>query len=272
MICGRNIGAFVCALVVLLCWSHRADARSLDEILARGAFSICADPDALPFSQRSGAPAGFQVDLAKILADRVGVRLNIDWIALRGAARGVNCDAIMGSLAQAQDDDAEAHKPSTGVLRAALTRPYARQTTRIVIGEGSPPVQALDDLRGRSVAVIHASAAHYFLNTNHVPVRTLYPTQMEILAAVASREMSAGIVADWVFGWYRKTHPESGLHIVDSVILDPDLDYNVAITLRNTDVALLEKVNAVLDDLKSDGSLTRLFAGYGITYRTPNSH
>jgi polar amino acid transport system substrate-binding protein len=273
MICHRDIWAFACALVLLpLCSLHRADARSLNEILERGAFSICADADALPFSQRSGAPAGFQIDLAKILADRIGVRLDVGWVVLRGAARGVNCDAIMGSLAHAQDDDEDEHKPSGGVLRTALTHPYARQTTRIVIAEGSPVVQTLDDLRGRSVAAIHASLAHHLLNANHVPVRTLYPTQEEILAAVASREMSAGIVSDWIFGWYRKTHPGSGLRILDSLVLDPDLDYNVAITLRNTDVTLLEKVNAILDALKSDGSLTQLFAGYGITYRAPKNH
>src|SRR6185436_9366581 len=106
MIRRREIRALVCALVLLpLCSLHRADARSLNEILERGAFSICADADALPFSQRSGAPAGFQIDLAKILADRIGVRLDVGWVVLRGAARGVNCDAIMGSLAHAQDDD-----------------------------------------------------------------------------------------------------------------------------------------------------------------------
>ena len=272
MICGRNIGAFLFASGLLLCWPHRGDAHSLDEILVRGAFSICVDPDAMPFSQRSGAPSGFQIDLAKILADRIGVRLDTYWIASRSAARNVNCDAIMGSLAQTQDGDAEQHKPSTGVLRAALTHSYAQVTTRVVIAEGSPPVQTLDDLRGRSVAVIHASLAHYLLNAKHIPVRTLYPTQEEILAAVASKEMSAGIVGDWIFDWYQKTHPESGLRIVDALVVDPDLDYNVAITLRNTDVGLLEKVNAVLDGLKSDGSLTRLFADYGITYRAPKDH
>jgi polar amino acid transport system substrate-binding protein len=270
MMHGRNPTAFVCALVLVLSGAHRVEARSLNEILDRGAFSICADPDALPFSQQAGAPAGFQIDLAKILANRIGVRLNIDWIALRSAARGVNCDAIMGSLAQAKGGDEEEHKLSTGVLRAALTRPYARQATRIVMAEGGPLVQTLDDLRGKSVAVIHASLAHYFLNARHIPIRTLYPTQEEILAAVASKEMSAGIVADWVFGWYQKTHPESGLRIVDSLVLDPELDYNVAITLRNTDVGLLEKVNAILEDLKSDGSLSQLFAGYWITYKAPN--
>jgi polar amino acid transport system substrate-binding protein len=272
MIRGRTIGTLACLAALLLCWPHRADARKLDEILARGAFSICVDPDAMPFSQRSGSPAGFEIDLAKILADRIGVRLDVHWIALRGAARGVNCDAIMSSLAQAQDDDAAEHKPSTGLLRAALTLPYAHETTRIVIADDSPPVRTLDDLRGRSVAVIHASLAHYLFNEKHIPVRTLYPTQEEILAAVASKEMSAGLVADWIFGWYRKTHPESRLRILDSLLVDPDLDYNVAITLRNTDVALLEKVNSILADLQSDGSLAKLFAGYGITYRAPSDH
>jgi polar amino acid transport system substrate-binding protein len=272
MIYGRKIKAFVCASLLPLCWSHRADARSLDEILARGAFSVCADPDALPFSQRSGAPAGFQIDLAKILADRIGVRLNVDWIALRSAARGFNCDAIMSSLAQAGHDEAEESKSSTRLLRAALTRPYARQTTRIVIAEGTPPVETVDDLRGRSIAVIHASLAHYCLIAKRIPVRTLYPNQDEILAAVASKEMSAGIVSDWIFGWYQKTHPGSGLRILESLVLDPDLDYDVAITLRNTDVDLVQKVNAILATLKSDGSLRRLFESYGINYRLPDSH
>ena len=53
--------------------------------------------------------------------------------------------------------------------------------------------------------------------------------------------MPAGVVSDWIFGWYRKTHPESGLRIVDSLVLDPDLDYNVAITLRNTDIGLWKR-------------------------------
>ena len=88
MTCGRTIGAFVCASALLLLWPHRADARNLEDILARGAFSICADPDALPFSQRSGAPAGIQIDLAKLLADRIGVRLDVHWVGCEAPLAG----------------------------------------------------------------------------------------------------------------------------------------------------------------------------------------
>src|ERR1039458_7083885 len=93
------------ALTLLLFGVCGADGHTLSEIRERGVFSICADPDALPFSTRAGAPDGLEIDLARILADRLGVRLDIDWVALRGAARRVNCDAIMGSVELTHDEN-----------------------------------------------------------------------------------------------------------------------------------------------------------------------
>ena len=247
-----------------------ADGHTLTEIRERGVFSICADPDALPYSTRAGAPDGLEIDLARILVDRLGVRLDIDWVALRGAARRVNCDAIMGSAELTDDESDDTRKSPPGkVLRIALTRPYARQATRVVTGDGGVPVRSLEDLRGRSVAVMHGSLVHYLFNKRNVPVRTLYPTEGDILTAIANKEMSAGVVGDWYAGWYLRTHPEVGLKIEESFVLDPELDYNVAITLRNTDTGLLTRIDAILADLKADGSIQRLFDSYGVTYRPP---
>ena len=262
--------AVACGVALVAFGERPAEARTLSEIRERGAFSICAHPDALPFSSREGSPDGLQIDLARMLANRLGVRLDIEWVAWRAAARRVNCDAIMGSLAHNDDEDTDASKSPPGTLRrVALTHPYARQTTRVVLAEGGAPVLSADDLRGRSVAVIHASYAHYLLNMKNIPVRTLYRTEEEILAAVARKEMSAGIVMDWYAGWYERTHPTAGLHIEESFILDPDLDYDVSITLRNTDAELLKQMNAILGDLSLDGSISRLFSAYGIAYRPP---
>jgi polar amino acid transport system substrate-binding protein len=87
-----------------------ADGHTLTEIRERGVFSICADPDALPYSTRAGAPEGLEIDLARILVDRLGVRLDIDWVALRRAARRVNCDAIMGSAELTDDENDDTRK------------------------------------------------------------------------------------------------------------------------------------------------------------------
>jgi polar amino acid transport system substrate-binding protein len=92
---------------------------------------------------------------------------------------------------------------------------------------------------------------------------------MDILRAVDSGEMDAGVVSEWSLGWYRKMHPESHLQALDHQIIDPELDFNVAIVLRNADQALLSRVNEIVRILMVDGTMDRIFGNYGITYRDP---
>ena len=121
----------------------------------------------------------------------------------------------------------------------------------------------------RRHAVPPASFAHYLLDTRGIAVRTLYTAEMDILSAVDSGEMDVGVVSEWSLGWYRKLHPESHLQALDHQIIDPELDFNVAIVLRNADQALLSRVNEIVGVLMDDGTMDRIFGNYGITYRNP---
>jgi polar amino acid transport system substrate-binding protein len=244
-----------------------AHARTLGEILDRNAFSICADPNALPFSSRTGNSRGLQIDLAQIITERLGVQLDVGWVTFRRGARAVDCDAIMSSIARGTT--AEHNELPEKTMGQSLTRPYAHMTTRLVARDGAPSVTSFADLRKITVAVPPASYLHYLLDTNKVPVRTLYRTDLDILEAVAGGEVSAGIVSDWNLGWFRIRHPDAGISMDDGWVLDPDLDYDVAITLRNTDQDLLNAVNRILGGLMSDGGMTDLFEKYGIRYRPP---
>lgn len=102
-------------------------------------------------------------------------------------------------------------------------------------------------------------------------MRTLYPTEADILSAVDKGEMEAGVVSEWSVGWYHKLHPGTRVRVLDQVIVDPDLDFNVAIVLRNPDQALLSRVNEIVSELISSGSMERIFRDYGINYRLPIS-
>ena len=258
-----------------------ASARTLNEILDRGAFTICVTPDALPSSSRDAPEPGFLIELAQMIARQLGVRLDTDWIEFTRTARSVNCDAIMavaddrptadvnpaqaGSRAVSADGDASRPK----IRRQALTRPYAQQVTRIVARDAGPPIGTLDDLRKIEVAAPPGSYAHYKLDTAGVHVRTLFQTEPEILDAVASGQIAAGAVPDWYFGWYRQTHPGAMLHAENGLVIDPELDYNVCILPRNTDEALVRRVDPILTDLIADGTMARLFRKYGIAYLPP---
>ena len=62
-------------------------------------FRVCADPDNLPFSHDE--EEGFELEIARILADEMGARLTVDWYPqtddmVRLRLRAGHCDAIIG--------------------------------------------------------------------------------------------------------------------------------------------------------------------------------
>jgi len=119
-------------------------ARTLNEILDRAAFTICAAPDALPSSSRDAPEPGFLIELAQMIARQLGVRLDTDWIEFTRTARSVNCDAIMavaddrptadvnpaqaGSRAVSADGDAS--RPKIRRIAVGVARDAARRSGR----------------------------------------------------------------------------------------------------------------------------------------------
>lgn len=244
-----------------------ASARSLQDILDRRLFTICVHPDAPPYSVREPKPAGLQIDLGQAVAEQLGVELHEEWVLLRRDARQTGCDAIMAGVAEEGRSDAS--KAAVVPPGPVMSRPYAASVTRIVTRRDAPPITSLDDLKGRSVGVLHASYAHYLLDKRGIAVRTPYHTEAEILEAVDEGEMDAGIVSEWSFGWYRKNHPAARLQPVEGAVVDPALDFNVAVILRNVDGPLLAKVNGILTGMMATDAMARIFGNYGIEYRPP---
>ena len=74
------------------------EARTLAEIKAKGAISLCANPDALPYASEKADPPGFQIELGRALAAGLGVSLEMQWILPRRRASLVNCDVLLDSI------------------------------------------------------------------------------------------------------------------------------------------------------------------------------
>jgi hypothetical protein len=96
-------GAVVLALMVSLAAmpARLADAASLEEVQQRGSLRLCANPSALPYSNRPshlGGLRGFQVELADAVARELGLGLTVAWIRGANAAGKAACDASMDSI------------------------------------------------------------------------------------------------------------------------------------------------------------------------------
>lgn len=237
-----------------------AGAAALSEIKRRNYFHVCAAPDALPYSSQNSSPQGFQLDLARMIADDLGVGLRVDWIYFTRFARLINCDALMGVIVK---DDG---KGPSGVK---LTVPYTSSGYVIVLPKGSPVVRRFEDVPGgKGIGVQYSSWAHYILDTRKIKTRQ-FQNDLEILDAVSRGEVSGGAVVNTYAGWYLHLQPGDEIQLVDGYVPESDLRWNVAVGLREADQALVDAVNDVLKRRMADGTVKAVFDRYGVPYYPP---
>jgi polar amino acid transport system substrate-binding protein len=234
------------------------EPASLDSVMGRKILTVCAHPDALPFSSQEPAAPGFQIELAEALARQLGVRLNVQWIVFTRHARRVQCDATMGSIVQ----KGEGKGP-----RLMLSKPYVGSGYVLVLPAGAPDVARFEDVKGGKVGVEHTSWPHYVLTTKKVETAS-FGNQVDLLDAVAKRELAAGFATDAYVGWYLKQHA-GAVKIATAPMPDPDFRWNVAIRFFEADQALVDAVNQAIDKLIADRAVHDIFGKYGIAYVPP---
>ncbi len=237
-----------------------AGAETLDEIKRRKYFEVCAHPDALPYSSQNSSPQGFQLDLARTIAEDLGVGLHVDWIVYTRHARVMNCDALLGVIIK---DD------GTGARGTKLTIPYASSGWVLALPKNAPDVARFEDVPGdKGIGVQYSTWAHYVLDTRRLKTRQ-FANDFEVLDALSRDEVAAGAVVNTYAGWYVHLQPSDHVKLAEGYAPEPDLRWNVALGLRNADQALLDAVNSVLTRRMADGTVKTIFAKYGVPYFPP---
>src|SRR5215472_1601219 len=113
-------------------------ARSLDAIKARGVLTVCANPNALPFSSKKGDRRGIELELAEALAKELGVGLEVGWVVFPNQAGRVDCDVLFDTIVD-REVAQEAY------LR--ISKPYAISGVAIGLRPGIEGVKGFADLK-----------------------------------------------------------------------------------------------------------------------------
>jgi len=91
----------------------------------------------------------------------------------------------------------------------------------------------------------------------------------DIVAALANREIEAAAVTRMTVGWFNLQHADKPLRLIPAFDNDQDLNWNIAAGLLRPDDQLRERVDAAIEALLADGTIARIYAGYGIELRPP---
>jgi ABC-type amino acid transport substrate-binding protein len=236
-----------------------AQARPLDEIRARGEISVCANPNALPYASDKPETPGFQIEIARALAQQLGVKLKVEWIVPRYRASAVDCDMLMDSIV----------RPELQTPALKLSVPYQTSGVALAFGPGKTTVATYKDLRaGMKVGVMMNSLASLIVSKTSA---TMVPFGFEddLAAAIASGEVDVGAISPASAGYHNLKNPGKTVTVVHAEDSEPELKWTVAIGLRRADEALVAAVNSALGALMRDDAIGAIYKKYAVDYRRP---
>lgn len=241
------------ALLAQAAGIEAAEHEGLGAIRQRGHVRVCADPSNLPYSSEDPAAPGFEVELARLIAEGLGVPARFVWNstyvrALRPLRENA-CDLFLGLPTDTRFRE--------GNPWIAVSRPYYVMTHALLTRSASD-VRALGDLDGKRVAVERAGVADFYIGYRPVH-RGIYQRQDEAVRAVAAGEAAAALVWLPVASWLARGR--SDLLVIP--VSDPALEFAIGAGVRRRERDLAAAVDDAVARLEASGRTREILLRYG---------
>jgi polar amino acid transport system substrate-binding protein len=248
----RALFVLVLAIISITTKPARAD-DSLANVKSRGVLKWGGDlQGGEPYvSQKpDGTLVGFEVDLARAIAKRLGVKdefVQNDWSTLVASLERGTFDIVLNGF--------EITRERVG--RVLFSRPYYVFAERLTVRKGESRFKAtLPDLHGRRVGTLAASLAYDTLSEAGAEI-VLYEGQEEPYADLAQGRTDAVLLDDIIAQRYASRH--EGL-----VTLGDVREGVYSIAARRDEAELMVAIDDALDELIRTGELRKILAKAGI--------
>lgn len=241
---------FMLASVLTMAVSAKGSDDLLKTIQERGTMIVGLEGDWAPWSyvDENDELTGYDVEVAKAIADKLGVEIQIvpgEWDGLFAGMDAGRYDMVVNGV-EVTEERADKYDFST---------PYAYIRTALIVKGDNDSIKTFEDLKGKKTA---NSIASTYMNLAESYGATCYgvSTLDETLTMVLQGRVDATLNAIVSFTDYMAQHPDSNLKVVATT----EDASNVAIPMRKGDetASLREAVNKAIDELREDGTLSEL--------------
>ncbi len=250
----RMIAAVLAVFMLASVMTMAASAKGSDDLLKtiqkRGTIIVGLEGDWAPWSyvDENDELTGYDVEIAKAIADKLGVEIQIvpgEWDGLFAGMDAGRYDMVVNGV-EVTEERADKYDFST---------PYAYIRTALIVKGDNDSIKTFEDLKGKKTA---NSIASTYMNLAESYGATCYgvSTLDETLTMVLQGRVDATLNAIVSFTDYMAQHPDSNLKVVATT----EEASNVAIPMRKGDetASLREAVNKAIDELREDGTLSEL--------------
>lgn len=237
-------------LIMTACANTSADATtdSLQRVLDAGELTVVGSGGYPPFNyiDDNGDVIGFDVEVGQEIADRLGVKLNYvtgEWAGLIEGLRNERYDGILGSMA-ITDDRLES---------VNFTDPYYYSGAQLVVTKDSG-ITDPSEMTGKIIAVVTATNFEKDAEGLGAELK-LYDDDNSTLLELLNGRVE-GVITDRIVAVTAMSDMEGGdtLALAGGVIRAE----KIGIAINKNDKELLSKIDEILADMHSDGTLTKL--------------
>ncbi len=246
----KKCAILLLVLILALCASAQADL--LDEVRSRGKLVIATEGAWSPwtFHDESDQLVGFDVDVARAIAEKLGV--DAEFVECPWESIFLGIDSKMYDMASNCVAITEERS-----LKYDFTQPYAYLQTALIVRGDNDQIHSFDDLAGRRTANSIGST-YAMLGESYGAVIDNVSTLAQTLDLVLSGRADATLNAELSFYDYMKEHPDANLKIV---ALSPNPE-KVGIPVRKGNEAFLSALNDAISALREDGTLKTISHRY----------
>lgn len=250
----KKLFAVVLVLMMMAVGFAHAEDTSVQYILDKGTFILGLDDSFPPmgFRNEDNEIVGFDIDVASAVAEKLGVEFiaqSISWDAKEMELNGKNIDCIWNGMSITPEREES----------MAMTWPYLNNQMVFYVRADSE-IDSAEDLAGKVVAVQNGSYAEELLTGEYAELAATFDGDLlgydEYLTALMDLQQGGcdAVLVDLVVGEYKV----SGMGATDLKAGFALTNDNYGIGFRKEDVALRDKVQEILMELKADGTLAEL--------------
>ncbi len=207
-----------------------------------------------PFSyyDQQGELAGFDVDVSREIAERLGKKskiVTIEWDGILAGLLADKYDAIIGSMAITPERE----------NAVDFSIPYYHSGAQLFIHRDNPDrVYSLDECSGLRIAVVLGETYQQFLENNYPDINVItFKSTVEIFEMLDQKRI-AGFVTDYLVGsWQISKAGRPFVPVGEKLFTE-----RIAVPVRKGNAELLMKINHAITEMRNDGTLEALHKKY----------
>jgi polar amino acid transport system substrate-binding protein len=229
---------------------------------AKGVLEVCGVDGLLPYSSSDTNTPGFEVEIARAMAAKLGVKAEYNWVtwdALIPALTSNRCDAIINGLFITDE--------RKKVIDFSV--PYYGSGETILVLKSDDSVHKVEDLKDKKVGALAGSVTVQFLEKAGIKDVVVYPDQNTIIIELNNKRIDATYLEAPSAAWAIQKDPTLNIKVVHDYI--PEERWNAGVGVRKEDTALKAEFDRIIPELIADGTIAKILDKYGIPYFPPKS-